>query len=331
MAGLLDWISQQNVVGAGKNALTGLLQPTNSIFDALVAERNPQKAKDIFNKKALQFYQQAQTPEGALDVALNFAPLGVTKIVSPTQASKLSSLEQEIFDKGGDYALQRFQKAKSLAPDIEKQYTKDALSRLFTEREMYGLTVMKPSEFEKFAAPLAEGVESSKKYSKRSIEDTDYLSYPDYIDYLKQVRNETGFREVPYLHLNKTETGLPLNPFISGHEGRHRSRALSQMGDNPTLVQLKPRGDLYKSLPTNISDYGLPINTQKEFVNALNKEMSLNANVRPQMYLESQPNSLFEKEVRRDAIPFPNEIFGAGLLSVPLMQPEDKKKKRKAK
>jgi hypothetical protein len=77
MAGLLDWISQQNVIGAGKNALTGLLQPTNSIFDALVAERNPQKAKDIFNKKALQFYQQAQTPEGALDVALNFAPMGV--------------------------------------------------------------------------------------------------------------------------------------------------------------------------------------------------------------------------------------------------------------
>ena len=254
------------------------------------------------------------------------AALGLT----PTgKAKKLSSLEQNILDKGGDYALQRFNKAKSLVPDLETQYTPKAIERLFTQRDMYGLTVMKPSEFENFSSPLSSDVESIKKYSKKSLEDNDYVSYPEYIDYLKQVSKDTGFSDVPYFHLNKSEVGLPLNTFISGHEGRHRTRALSELGNNPTLVELKPRGDLYQSLPTNISDYGLPINTQQEFVNALNKEMALNKNVRPQTYLESQPNSLFEKQINREAIPFSGEIFGAGVVPLGLLSVDKEKTKKK--
>lgn len=72
MAGLLDWITgavqQQYAKGAPyREAIGGLLQGDPTKFGLLAQE---------FNRKA-------QTPEGALDVALNFAPLGVTKIVSP--------------------------------------------------------------------------------------------------------------------------------------------------------------------------------------------------------------------------------------------------------
>jgi len=239
--------------------------------------------------------------------------------LTPTsKAKKLSDLEQIILDKSGDYALKRFQKAKSLVPDLETQYTPKALQNLFTERDMYGLTVMKPSEFENFASPLSSNVESIKKYSKKSLEDTDYSSYPEYMQYLKEVSQNTGFSDVPYLHLNKEETGLPLNPFISGHEGRHRTRALTELGDSPTLVELRPRGDLYQSLPTNTSDYGLPINTQEQFVNALNKEMAYNQLIYP------QPAYIAGKDVPRVPRKLPNEIFGAALLPAGLL---DEKKK----
>ncbi len=67
MAGLLDWITgavqQQYAKGAPyREAVSGLLQGDPTKFGLLARE---------FNRKA-------QTPEGALDVALNFAPLGIT-------------------------------------------------------------------------------------------------------------------------------------------------------------------------------------------------------------------------------------------------------------
>lgn len=252
------------------------------------------------------------TPQDMENAMVN-AGVGFAGTINPIKS--LSALEQNILNKGGDYALQRFQKAKSLVPDLEKQYTNNALERLFTQEDMYGLTVMNPSEFENFAAPLRKGIENIEKYSKiQSGSDEPFLSYKDYMQYLKDAKNKTGFTSVPYLHLNKTETGLPLPTFISGHEGRHRTRVLNELGNNPTLVQLQPRGALYKDLPTNISDYGLPINTQKEFVDALNKEMSLNKDVRPQTWMESDPNSLNDIEIRRPNIRFPNEIFGVGMI-----------------
>lgn len=68
MAGLLDWITgavkQQYAQGAPyREAIGGLLQGDPTKFGLLAQE---------FNRKA-------QTPEGALDVALNFAPLGMVK------------------------------------------------------------------------------------------------------------------------------------------------------------------------------------------------------------------------------------------------------------
>lgn len=226
----------------------------------------------------------------------------------------LSELEQTILNGGGATALQRFKKAKSLVPDLESQYTSDALRNLFTQSEKYGLTVMKPSEFENFASPLGSHVESIKKYSKKSIDDTDYASYPDYMEYLKEVSQNTGFKDVPFLHLNKEEAGLPLNPFISGHEGRHRTRAQAELGDVPTLVELRLRGDLYPSLP------------KENYIDALNKEMAYNDLIYP------QPAYIDGKDVPRIPRKLPNEIFGAALIpTAGLLDTKEKKKEKKTK
>jgi hypothetical protein len=256
-------------------------------------------------------YQEVTTPQPAKPMtkqeAMDFALMGgVTKVINNINKVPLSALEQTILEKSGDSALQRFQKAKALVPDLETQYTPKALQDLFTQTEKFGLTVMKPSEFENFASPLSSNVESIKKYSKKSLEDTDYSSYPEYMQYLKEVSQNTGFKEVPYLHLNKEETGLPLNPFISGHEGRHRTRAQSELGDVPTLIELRLRGDLYPSLP------------KENYIDALNKEMAYNPLIYP------QPAYIGGKDVPRVPRKLPNEIFGAGLIPAGLL---DEKKK----
>lgn len=113
MAGLLDWITgavkQQYAQGAPyREAIGGLLQGDPTKFGLLAQE---------FNRKV-------QTPEGALDVALNFAPMGiistdvakriampVTLPKSPEFASAVQGTKgASITPEGLKLSLQRFQK-----------------------------------------------------------------------------------------------------------------------------------------------------------------------------------------------------------------------------
>jgi len=208
----------------------------------------------------------------------------------------LSALEQTILEKSGDSALQRFQKAKSLVPDLETQYTPKALQDLFTQTEKFGLTVMKPSEFENFASPLNQEYKSSPQFLSK-IKD------------LQNIANTTGFNEVPHLHLNKYDS----EPVITSHEGRHRTTAFAASGDNPTLVEIMPRYSMYEKVNPNFNM------NQKQFINAINKEMALNPNIRP------QPEFINDIEKSRLPRKLPNEIFGAALLPAGLL--DEKKRK----
>jgi hypothetical protein len=200
--------------------------------------------------------------------------------------ASLSNLEQKILNQGGAYALQRFQKAKSLAPDLEKQYTEEALIPLFTAKtEKNVLTVMKPSEFQNFASPLSAEYTSSPQFASK-------------IENLQNIANTTGFNEVPHLHLNKYDH----EPVITSHEGRHRTTAFTENNDNPTLVEISPRYSMYEKVNPNFNM------NQKQFINAINKEMSLNPNVRP------QPEFVNDVEKARQPIKFPNELFGVSAL-----------------
>jgi hypothetical protein len=101
MAGLLDWITgavqQQYAKGAPyREAVSGLLQGDPTKFGLLAQE---------FNRKA-------QTPEGALDIALNFAPLGIVKTFNG------KNLNKPLLDK--------FIKTNKLSPDEFVMYEENA-------------------------------------------------------------------------------------------------------------------------------------------------------------------------------------------------------------
>ena len=102
-----------------------------------------------------------------------------------------------------------------------------------------------------------------------------------------------GFSDVPYLNLFKDEVGLPTEAKVIGHEGRHRNRALANRGDQSTLVQIQPRGDLRE---------GMPRRTQEDFIEALRQELdSANRLVIP----ESEPY------FRRPSIELP-DVYAEG-------------------
>lgn len=93
MAGLLDLITQQQINQTGQNWLADLFRPKNTVYDALIAERNLAKAQNIAAQNLQNIYQQAQTPEGAMDIALNFAFPGSTKL---TNIKKSSDVAKEL-------------------------------------------------------------------------------------------------------------------------------------------------------------------------------------------------------------------------------------------
>jgi hypothetical protein len=65
-------------------------------------------------------------------------------------------------------------------------------------------------------------------------------------------------------------------PFISGHEGRHRSRALTKNEEPLSLVRLMPRSEMREPFPRR---------SQQEYIEALKEELALTGNkVKPENY-----------------------------------------------
>lgn len=101
------------------------------------------------------------------------------------------------------------------------------------------------------------------------------MTQQEYLDYLMKI--EGGFSDVPYLELNKARAGEPGTVWVSGHEGRHRNRALANRGENASIVQILPRAELREPLPRR---------SQEEYIEALRKE--LGPKVRPQQNLTGE-------------------------------------------
>lgn len=93
--GLLDLIKQNQISQAGQAGLTSLLQPQNTPFDAMFVERNPQKAGQIIATNLSNYAQSAGSPEGAMNIAMNFAPMGV---LSTKGVSALDDITQKYGD-----------------------------------------------------------------------------------------------------------------------------------------------------------------------------------------------------------------------------------------
>jgi len=277
--------------------------------DLLAKEKKPKEKKKaeggIAMAKGGKF---GNVLEGAKKVSkVLMAPQDeVIKAPSVIIPSKVSNVEQAIRQSKGEYGAKRVQRAADKIPNLERLYTEKALTQAFGGDNAKALMAMNPADFEEFAHPILEletrrrGVEPSK------------ANYPtdEYIKYLSGLK---GFDDVPFLEINKKEQGLPLIPYISGHEGRHRNRALANRGESAGLVQLLPRSELREPFPRR---------SQEEYLEALLKELEMTDNlVLPEKYFPADEYD-FNKQIQRPAIKLP-EIFAEGGSAFKTLQWKD--------
>jgi hypothetical protein len=209
--------------------------------------------------------------------------------------SKISNVEKAVREREGEHGAKRVQRAADQIKNLEDQYTEDALLRAFTGDNAKALMVMNPADFENYAAKL----HTRNITEPNSLGDKMRMSTEDYLNYLNAI--PSGFSDVPFLLINKQEAGLPLIPYITGHEGRHRNRAMAQRGDPSGLVQLLPRSELREPFPRR---------EHEEYLEALKKELEMTGNkVLPEKYYDdSLPENLL---IRRPPIDLP-ELFAEG-------------------
>jgi hypothetical protein len=158
-------------------------------------------------------------------------------IITPKR-SVITDVMNTIRNNRGNYAANRVEHAADLVPNLEHQYSQQALENAFNRSNPQALTVINPAHFEEYAEPLSPiNIGSKSLYEPHAFKENPNMTYDQYIDHLANIARSSGFSEVPKLHLDETLSG---DLRIGGHEGRHRTRALSQLGDNSTLIQLEP-------------------------------------------------------------------------------------------
>jgi hypothetical protein len=184
-------------------------------------------------------------------------------IMKPSTLTELKKIVQQ--EKGG-YGARRVERAADEIPNLENMYTLDALKERFLGDNAKALMTMSPADFEKFATEL-QGKTSVGPKAAESAKQGEISKYTvPTNEYVKHLERIAMFDSVPYLNLAKEEVGLPLLPYVSGHEGRHRSRALAGKGEKRNLVGVTPTMDLRE---------GLPRRSQEEFIEAMKKELEL--------------------------------------------------------
>ena len=185
------------------------------------------------------------------------------QIIKPSTLTELKKIVEK--EKGG-YGARRVERAADEVSNLEKMYTLDALKERFTGDNAKALMTMSPADFEKFATEL-QGKTSVGPKAAESAKQGEISKYTvPTNEYVKHLERIAMFDSVPYLNLAKEEVGLPLLPYVSGHEGRHRSRALAGKGEKRNLVGVSPTMDLRE---------GLPRRSQEEFIEAMKKELEL--------------------------------------------------------
>jgi hypothetical protein len=209
--------------------------------------------------------------------------------------SKVSNVKEAIRQSKGDYGARRVERAADEIPNLEKLYKEQALIDAFGGDNAKALMTMKPKDFEKYAAPL--DARFMDEHSTRYTTGGERLPYPEYMS--EYLPNVGAFNDVPFLVINKQEQGLPLMPFISGHEGRHRNRVMAGKGEESGLVILSPRSELREPFPRKHQD---------QYINALKEELDMTGNkVVPEKYFDN----FEQKDIKRPAIDLP-DIYAKG-------------------
>jgi hypothetical protein len=249
----------------------------------------------------------------AKQARLNMMPTARIGVEAPgiLIPSKMNNVREAVRNMKGNYGARRVERAADEIPNLEKMYQEDALKEAFTGDNASAMITLSPAEFERYAAELTKRSSVGPKMAELAKQgDIDKMTVPtdEYIQYLQRLQG--GFSDVPYLNLFKDEVGLPIKPSVIGHEGRHRSRALSESGAPASLVKINPRGDLRE---------GMPRRTQEDFIEALKEELELSNRL---VVPESEPY------FRRPDVKFP-DVYAEGGAAFKKIQFMDKGGKAK--
>jgi hypothetical protein len=212
--------------------------------------------------------------------------------------SKISDLKEAIRQSKGNYGAKRVERAADEIKNLEALFQEQALREAFGGDNAKALMTMNPKDFEKFAEPI--DVRFINPTSSRYTSTGEIVPYSEYMEsYLPGVG---AFESIPFLEINKKQQGKKQLPFISGHEGRHRSRVMSNKGEQASLVQLFPRYNLREPFPRR---------SQEEYIEALKKELGLTGNlVEPEIIFDS----FQQGEIKRPAIPLPDIYANGGVV-----------------
>jgi hypothetical protein len=176
--------------------------------------------------------------------------------------STIKQLEEYLRDREGEYGLKRLQRAADEIPGLENMYTLQALKEAFGGDNAKALMTMNPADFERFAVRLFSDPDTREDEMNEKMEYVRGLppmTHHEYIKYLAKIKG--GFADVPFLEVHKRPEYLPN---ISGHEGRHRSRAFVEKGAKKSLVRLLPSPSMREPMPRKY---------REDFIEAMKKEL----------------------------------------------------------
>jgi len=202
--------------------------------------------------------------------------------------SNLSDLIDLVRNQGGEYAAQRLQRAADEIPDLMRLYTPEAIKRAFTGDNAKAVMTMNPADFEKYSIPLWNTLDQESAQNRmKSLQD------------LQALIGKGGFSDVPYFGLKETPEGIK----IAEHEGRHRSRAMTQADIPNSLVSVFPG-----SLRT-----GMPRKSQEEFIEEFKKKLGSGM-----VFPETVPMPITlsgTEHIQRPAIKLPDIYADGGVVT----------------
>ena len=145
-------------------------------------------------------------------------------------------------------------------------FTEQALREAFGGDNAKALMTMDPALFERYAIPL---------FDPKNIDDDTYAEENPEGDLHEHVRHlaglKGGFADVPFLEIGRRKPEYLHS--IEGHEGRHRSRALTKKKVQKSLVRLLPTGAMREPMPRKY---------REDFIEAMKKELGEKRLVTPE-------------------------------------------------
>ena len=243
----------------------------------------------------------------------------------------INEMRQYILNAEGRHGAQRFERALDEVPHLMSMYKPNALKQTFTGDNAKAVATIDPADFEKYAHAMRDQDTSRRTYygdkpepryeevlKHAGLTSKQYSSMPEEVQqhllkrfketlpysemnheqYIKHLADLPAFNDMPFLYLHKEETGLPIMPEITGHEGRHRNRALASKGHTKALVQVFPRGDLRE---------GLPRRSNEEYLDAMRKELAMTGNM-----VQPEYRPQVEGEAKRSPILLPDMYAKGG-------------------